>query len=70
MRRGYFREAFMRLVEKCREKIPGVAISTDIITGLLHTYILILVVMLMQNKSMNPFNLNLLLGIEFARSYC
>jgi tRNA A37 methylthiotransferase MiaB len=33
MRRGYDRDAFMRLVERCRDKIPGVAISTDIIAG-------------------------------------
>lgn len=33
MRRGYTREAFLALVRRCREMIPGVTISTDIIAG-------------------------------------
>lgn len=33
MRRGYSREAYFKLVEDARKIIPGVTISTDIITG-------------------------------------
>lgn len=33
MRRGYSKEAFVELAARTREIIPGVAISTDIITG-------------------------------------
>ena len=33
MRRGYSREAYFKLVEDARKTIPGVTISTDIITG-------------------------------------
>jgi tRNA A37 methylthiotransferase MiaB len=33
MRRGYTREAYVDLVTKAREKIPGVAISSDFIAG-------------------------------------
>lgn len=33
MRRGYSREAYLALVERAREKIPGVTISTDMISG-------------------------------------
>jgi len=33
MRRGYSREAYLELVARAREVIPGVTISTDMITG-------------------------------------
>ncbi len=33
MRRGYTNEAFLQLVATVRRAIPGVSISTDIITG-------------------------------------
>ena len=33
MRRGYTRDDYVRLAERIRERIPGVAISTDIIVG-------------------------------------
>jgi MiaB/RimO family radical SAM methylthiotransferase len=33
MRRGYSRESYLRLVEKIREIVPGVALSSDFITG-------------------------------------
>jgi len=33
MRRGYSREAYLELVARAREMIPGVTISTDMITG-------------------------------------
>ncbi len=33
MRRGYTRESYLELVERTREIIPGVTISTDMITG-------------------------------------
>lgn len=33
MRRGYTREAYDALVQHARDVIPGVALSTDIITG-------------------------------------
>eukprot|EP00606_Chrysophyceae_sp_TOSAG23-5_P001211 GSChrysophyteH2.ASY1.ANO1.847.1 assembled CDS len=33
MRRGYTRESYIELVERAREMIPGVTISTDMITG-------------------------------------
>ena len=33
MRRGYSREAYLALVERARKKIPGVTISTDMISG-------------------------------------
>jgi tRNA A37 methylthiotransferase MiaB len=33
MRRGYTREAYDALVQHARNVIPGVALSTDIITG-------------------------------------
>eukprot|EP00605_Chrysophyceae_sp_TOSAG23-4_P002133 GSChrysophyteH1.ASY1.ANO1.2360.1 assembled CDS len=33
MRRGYSRESYIELVERAREMIPGVTISTDMITG-------------------------------------
>ena len=33
MKRGYTREAYDALVSRIRERIPGVALSTDIITG-------------------------------------
>ena len=33
MRRGYTREAYDALVHHARDVIPGVALSTDIITG-------------------------------------
>ena len=33
MRRGYTREVYLELVERAREIIPGVTISTDMITG-------------------------------------
>ncbi len=33
MRRGYSREAYLQLVENVRRDIPGVTLSTDIITG-------------------------------------
>ncbi len=33
MRRGYSREAYLALVQRAREKIPGVTISTDMISG-------------------------------------
>lgn len=33
MRRGYTREAYLNLVSKMREIIPGVSLSTDIIAG-------------------------------------
>ena len=33
MRRGYTREAYLDLVANMREKIPGVAISSDFISG-------------------------------------
>jgi MiaB/RimO family radical SAM methylthiotransferase len=33
MRRGYSREAYLELVHRAREKIPGVTISTDMISG-------------------------------------
>lgn len=33
MRRGYTREAYLSLLSKIRTKIPGVAISTDVIAG-------------------------------------
>ncbi|EKX39298.1 hypothetical protein GUITHDRAFT_160013 [Guillardia theta CCMP2712] len=33
MRRGYTREAYMQLIEEAQKTIPGLSISTDIITG-------------------------------------
>jgi tRNA A37 methylthiotransferase MiaB len=33
MRRGYTREAFFELVQRAREVIPGVTLSTDVIAG-------------------------------------
>eukprot|EP00960_Hanusia_phi_P025188 740130-Hanusia_phi.AAC.1 len=33
MRRGYTREAYMQLIEEAKSTIPGLSISTDIITG-------------------------------------
>ena len=33
MRRGYSREAYLDLIEKARDMIPGLSISTDIIAG-------------------------------------
>lgn len=33
MRRGYSQEAFLALVNKCRELIPDVSLSTDVIAG-------------------------------------
>jgi tRNA-2-methylthio-N6-dimethylallyladenosine synthase len=33
MRRGYTREAYLSLLEDARRIIPGVAISTDMISG-------------------------------------
>lgn len=33
MRRGYTREAYDALVQRAREVIPNVALSTDMITG-------------------------------------
>ena len=33
MRRGYTRQAYDALVQHAREVIPGVALSTDIISG-------------------------------------
>ena len=33
MRRGYTKEAFIDLAERARQIIPGVSLSTDIITG-------------------------------------
>ena len=35
MRRGYTRQAYDDLVRHAREVIPGVALSTDIISGVL-----------------------------------
>ena len=35
MKRGYTRAAYDTLVARIRERIPGVAFSTDIITGIL-----------------------------------
>ena len=35
MRRGYTRQAYDDLVQHVREVIPGVALSTDVIAGLL-----------------------------------
>ena len=34
MRRGYTRQAYDDLVEHVRELVPGVSLSTDIISGL------------------------------------
>ena len=33
MRRNHTREAYLNLIDKMREKIPGVALSTDLICG-------------------------------------
>jgi hypothetical protein len=33
MRRGYSREAYDALIDRARQLLPGVALSTDIITG-------------------------------------
>ena len=33
MRRGYSREAYLELLQRVRDIIPGVSVSTDIITG-------------------------------------
>ena len=33
MRRGYTREAYLELIERTKEIIPGVAISSDFISG-------------------------------------
>lgn len=37
MRRGYTRQAYDDLVQHVREVIPGVALSTDIISGVYRT---------------------------------
>ena len=33
MRRGYSREAYLRLIEGTRRVIPSIRLSTDVITG-------------------------------------
>ena len=33
MRRNHTRESYLNLIDKMREKIPGVALSTDLICG-------------------------------------
>lgn len=54
MKRGYSRHAFDALVEKARKIIPGVALSTDIITGMM-VVISICVISPHCSRYWNPF---------------